>query len=58
MMSTNPYSILSESVPSTFIQGFVLLMLLLILLGTVIQMIHHKNITYFLNNAKKARKAS
>jgi len=55
MMSTNPYSVLSESVPSTFIQGFVLLMLLLILLGTVIQMIHHKNITYFLNNAKKAK---
>jgi len=54
-MSTNPYSVLAESIPSVFIQVFVLLMLILILLGTVIQMIHHKNLTYFFNNAKKAK---
>ena len=30
-------------------------MLALIVIGTVIQMIHHKNITYFFNNAKKAK---
>ena len=30
-------------------------MLALIFFGTVIQMIHHKNITYFFNNAKKAK---
>jgi len=55
MMSINPYSILAESIPSVFIQGFVILMLALIFFGTVIQMIHHKNITYFFNNAKKAK---
>jgi hypothetical protein len=55
MMSVNPYSILANTVPSAFIQGFVLLMLALIFIGTVIQMIHHKNITYFFNNAKKAK---
>ena len=55
MMSSNPYSILAETVPSVLIQGFVLLMLALIFFGTVIQMIHHKNITYFFNNAKKAK---
>ncbi|MDC1139928.1 adenylyl-sulfate reductase [Candidatus Pelagibacter sp.] len=55
MMSSNPYSILAETVPSVFIQGFVLLMLALIFFGTVIQMVHHKNITYFFNNAKKAK---
>ena len=55
MMSTNPYSMLAESIPSIVIQGFVLLMLALIFFGTVIQMIHHKNITYFFNNAKKAK---
>ena len=55
MMSNNPYSILAESVPSILIQGFVIFMLALIFLGTVIQMIHHKNITYFFNNAKKAK---
>ena len=55
MFSVNPYSVLSETVPSSLIQGFVLLMLALIFFGTVIQMIHHKNITYFFNNAKKAK---
>jgi len=54
-MSTNPYSILAETVPSVFIQGFVIIMLALIFFGTVIQMIHHKNITYFFDNAKKAK---
>ena len=54
-MSINPYTALSESIPSILIQGFVLLMLALIFFGTVIRMIHHKNLTYFLNNAKKAK---
>jgi hypothetical protein len=36
-------------------QGFILAMFALILLGTIVQMIHHKNITYFFNNAKKAK---
>jgi hypothetical protein len=55
MMSINPYSALSETVPTMLIQGFVFLMLALILLGTIIQMLHHKNLTYFFNNAKKAK---
>ena len=55
MMFTNPYSALAESIPSVLIQGFVLLMVALIFFGTVIQMIHHKNLTYFFNNAKKAK---
>ena len=55
MMSNNPFSTLAETVPSVFMQGFVLIMFALIVLGTVIQMIHHKNITYFFNNAKKAK---
>ena len=55
MMSLNPYSTLAETIPAIFIQGFVLLMLGLIFFGTVIQMVHHKNLTYFLNNSKKAK---
>ena len=55
MMSNNPFSTLAETVPSVYMQGFVLIMFALIVLGTVIQMIHHKNITYFFNNAKKAK---
>ena len=55
MMSINPFATLSETVPSILLQGFVLVMLGLIFFGTIIQMIHHKNITYFFNNAKKAK---
>ena len=36
------------TIPSEIIQGFVLVMVALMILGTIIQMIHHKNITYFL----------
>ena len=55
MMSINPFAVLSESIPSVLLQGFVIAMLALIVIGTIIQMIHHKNITYFFNNAKKAK---
>ena len=55
MFETNPFSLLSEVVPTVVMQGFILAMVLLIAFGTIIQMIHHKNLTYFFNNAKKAK---
>ena len=55
MLETNPFSLLSEVVPTIVMQGFIIAMVLLIAFGTIIQMIHHKNLTYFFNNAKKAK---
>ena len=55
MFETNPFSLLSEVVPTVVMQGFIIAMVLLIAFGTIIQMIHHKNLTYFFNNAKKAK---
>ena len=55
MFETNPFSILAEIVPPIVMQGFIIVMVVLIALGTIIQMISHKNLTYFLNNAKKAK---
>ena len=55
MLETNPFSLLSEVVPTVVMQGFMIAMVLLIAFGTIIQMIHHKNLTYFFNNAKKAK---
>ena len=55
MLDTNPFSILAESVSPLAMQYFVLAMIILIAVGTIIQMVHHKNLTYFLNNAKKAK---
>ena len=53
MLETNPFSILAETVSPFAMQSFIIAMIVLIALGTIIQMIHHKNITYFFNNAKK-----
>ena len=58
MFNTNPFSVLTEIIPPFAMQGFIIAMILLIVAGTVIQMIHHKNLTYFLNNAKKAKLAA
>ncbi len=55
MLQTNPFSILAETVTPFAMQGFIIAMILLIALGTIVQMIHHKNLTYFFNNAKKAK---
>ena len=55
MLELNPFSVLSETVSPYAMQGFIIAMVVLIAMGTIIQMIHHKNITYFFNNAKKAK---
>ena len=55
MFATNPFSILAETVPSVLMQGFVVLMILLIVAGTLLDIIHKKNVKYFFENAKKAK---
>ncbi len=42
MISTNPFLILAETVPPFLMQSFVILMGLLILVGTVMDIIHKK----------------
>ncbi len=58
MLNNNPFSLLAEIVSPLAMQGFIIAMVLLIAAGTIIQMIHHKNLTYFFNNAKKAKLAA
>ena len=58
MLSNNPFSLLTEIIPAIAMQSFIIAMLLLIIGGTIIQMIHHKNLTYFFNNPKKAKLAA
>ncbi len=55
MLNNNPFSLLAEIVSPFAMQGFIIAMVLLIAVGTIIQMIHHKNLTYFFNNAKKSK---
>ena len=56
MIIINPFSMLSEFMPSIAIQTFVVVMIVLVIAGTLIDMIHKKNVKYFFENAKKAKK--
>jgi hypothetical protein len=56
MFYSNPFSGLSELVSPIAIQAFAVLMICLVIVGTLIDIIHKKNVKYFFNNAKKAKK--
>ncbi len=58
MITNNPFSVLSETVPAIAMQSFVVVMGLLVVLGTLIDIIHKKNVKYFFENAKKAKKSA
>ena len=55
MLSVNPFAILAETVSPVYMQSFVILMVLLIVIGTLLDIIHKKNVKYFFENAKKAK---
>ena len=56
MMTINPFSQLSVFIPSIAMQAFVVVLVTLVVIGTVVDMIHKKNVKYFFENAKKAKK--
>ena len=58
MFFNNPFSTLAGSISPIFMQSFVILMGLLIFIGTLMDIIHKKNVKYFFNNAKKAKKSA
>ena len=55
MISTNPFSVLAETVPPILMQWFIVLMVLLVITGTIVDIIHKQNVKYFFENAKKAK---
>ena len=55
MFTTNPFSILTETVSPIALQSFVIAMVALVIIGTLVDIIHKKNVKYFFNNAKKAK---
>ena len=58
MLSINPFAELSQTIPATFLQLFVIAMVLLIIIGTGLDMLHKKNVVYFFRNALKAKKSA
>ena len=58
MITTNPFSELSEFMPSIVMQAFVVVMIVLVVAGTLFDIIHKKNVKYFFDNAKKSKKSA
>jgi len=58
MFTSNPFAELSASIPAEIMQGYIILMVLLVIGGTVLDMIHKKSAQYFFENAKKAKKSA
>ena len=56
MITINPFFELLEFIPSIAMQAFVVAMIILVVAGTVVDMIHKKNVKYFFENARKAKK--
>ena len=58
MITNNPFLILADTIPAIAMQVFVIVMGLLVVLGTLLDIIHKKNVKYFFENAKKAKKSA
>ena len=58
LITNNPFSVLSEIVPAILMQSFVVVMGLLVIIGILLDIIHKKNVKYFFENAKKAKKSA
>lgn len=55
MFTTNPFAEIAATIPSAVMQGFVVLMVLLVVGGTILDMVHKKNAKYFFENSRKAQ---
>lgn len=58
MFMINPFAELSASIPSNVMQGYLILMVILVAGGTILDMMHKKSAKYFFENAKKAQKSA
>ncbi len=56
MFSTNPFAELSALISPTIIQGYIVLMVIMVIGGTILDMLHKKSAQYFFENAEKAKK--
>ncbi len=56
MLTSNPFAELAASITPGVMQGYVVLMVALVIVGTVLDMMHKKSAQYFFENAEQARK--
>ena len=57
MFASNPFADLAMTIPLDVMQGYVILMLLLVVGGTIVDVIHKKSAKYFFDKAKAAEAA-
>jgi len=58
MPMSNPFAELSALIPVAAMQGYIVLMVLLVVGGTILDMMHKKSAKYFFLNAEKAKKSA
>ena len=56
MLTNNPFAELSALISPSVMQGYVVLMILLVIGGTILDMMHKQSAKYFFANSKKAQK--
>jgi hypothetical protein len=55
MPSVNPFAVAAASLPADFLQGFLLVMALAVVIGTLFDIIHKGSARYFFTNARKSK---
>ena len=55
MFATNPFAALSASIPPAVIQGYVLLMIVLVAAGTLFDIVHKGSARYFFDNWRRSK---
>ncbi|MDW3095473.1 MAG: adenylyl-sulfate reductase [Gammaproteobacteria bacterium] len=58
MFNTNPFAELSAFISPEVMQYYVILMFILVVVGTILDMMHKKSAEYFFENAEKAKKSA
>ena len=56
MITNNPFADLAAVIPPAAMQAYVVLMFILVVVGTILDMLHKKSGQYFFENARKAKK--
>jgi hypothetical protein len=56
MIASNPFAELAALIPPSAMQAYVVVMVLLVVAGTILDMLHKQSAQYFFENARQARK--
>ena len=56
MITSNPFAELAAVIPPAAMEAYIILMFILVVVGTILDMLHKKSGQYFFENARKAKK--